>query len=174
MGIVKGIYLASRNARHNNYNLDYNDIEEIYNCNLTCDMLEIDLNNYDYIIATPPCNYYSRGNWRRDSSPYSLNTKHLLPTILKKLVKLNKPFIVENVRNKPMFTKLGLYDLNCYIYHIGRHTYWTNVELNEEIINELQSKQVKENIQFMAYGKREGGNNVFTVLDKWLEVIHKL
>lgn len=118
---MKGIYLAAFKAKHENHDIVYQDING--KRDLDGDMLKIDLTPYDYIIATPPCNYYSRANYRRETSKYSQETKHLLPEILKKLVNQDKPFIVENVRNKRLFTELGLFNLKCYVYLIGRHTY---------------------------------------------------
>ena len=123
---MKGIYLASYKALHEEHNIIYQDING--ERDLDGDMLDIDLSNYDYIIATPPCNYWSRANYRRERSDYALKTKHLLPCILNKLIQLNKPFIVENVRNDNLFSKYGLLKLPLYIYKIGRHTYWTNIK----------------------------------------------
>ena len=71
--MLKGIYLGACRAYHPNYDLDYNDIISGYHINIIGDMLSVDLSNYDYIIATPPCNFYSRANDRRYSSDYSLN-----------------------------------------------------------------------------------------------------
>ena len=104
---MKGIYLGACRAYHENYNIDYNDIQSGYHINIISDMMEIDLNKYDYIIATPPCNYYSRARGKKISN-YSLATKHLLPDIIKKCSKLNKPFIIENVRNWKRFQEEGI------------------------------------------------------------------
>ena len=82
---MRGIYLASYEAFHQNYNLVYQDING--ERDIGGDMMNVDLTNYDYVIATPPCNWWSRANWRRDSSEYSLKTKHLLIDILDKLIK---------------------------------------------------------------------------------------
>ena len=117
----KGIYLAACKARHDAHNIVYQDIEqERYNCDLGGDMLEVDLTPYDYIIASPPCNYYSRANYRRETSEYSQKTKHLLPGILEKLGKQQKPFIVENVRSPRLMQQQGVFDIsnkyNIYIY----------------------------------------------------------
>lgn len=130
--IKKIIYLASGRAILNHKNVIYNDIKE--NRDLRCDMLDVDLSDYDILIATPPCNYYSRANSKRETSVYAQSTKHLLPTIIDKFIKTGKPFIVENVRNAPLFKKLGLYDKSCFIYLHGRHTYWTNVMFDMSLI----------------------------------------
>ena len=90
---MKGIYLAAFRADHPNYNIVYQDING--KRDIPGDMMDIDLSSYDFIIATPPCNYWSKANYRRDISHYSLITKHLLPSILKKLCYQDKPFIFE-------------------------------------------------------------------------------
>lgn len=171
---MKGIYLAAYKAKHEKVNLVYQDING--KRDIPGDMLKIDLEPYDYIIATPPCNYYSRANYRRETSKYAQATKHLLPEILKKLVKQNKPFIVENVRNSRIFQEIGLYELPCFIYIIGRHTYWTNIFM----FTDIEQKQ-----DFIQHGKyignksgktqdddtREGGENVKKVIDVFLDII---
>jgi len=166
---MKGIYLAAHIAKHPNYNIVYQDING--KRDIGGDMLEIDLSNYDYIIATPPCNYWSRARGNKKPSQYALNTKHLLPDILDKLIKLDKPFIVENVRNKPTFEKIGLYNIPCFIYHHGRHTYWTNIPFNPS--------NIKQEYDFSYGGKqltknKQGGNNVYNVIERWLETITQI
>ena len=73
---MRGIYLAAYKAMHPNHDIVYQDING--KRDIGGDMMEVDLTPYDFIIATPPCNWWSRANWRRDSSEYSLKTKHLL------------------------------------------------------------------------------------------------
>lgn len=163
---MKGIYLASFKAYHENYDIVYQDINGLRD--LDGDMLEIDLTPYDFIIATPPCNYWSRANYRRETSEYSQKTKHLLPDILDKLKKLNKPYIVENVRNSTLFKKYGIYDKADYVYEIGRHTYFTNIPFN--------GTNIKQEYDFSYGGKRlvkntQGGDNVYNVIEYWLETI---
>lgn len=96
---MKGIYLSACKAHHPKHDIVYQDIDPRYGCDLGGDMLEVDLSPYDYIIATPPCNWWSQANpyyWR---SEYSLKTRHLLPLMLIKLGGQRKPFILECVRN---------------------------------------------------------------------------
>jgi site-specific DNA-cytosine methylase len=162
---MKGIYLASYKALHPNYDIVYQDING--KRDLGGDMLDVDLSKYDFVIATPPCNYWSIANYRRETSEYSLKTKMLLPNILKKLCNQKKPFIVENVRNSPLFNKYGLMNLPCFIHFYGRHTYWTNVMLNFETIH-----QKFDNIHFEHTATRQGGENVFNTIEHFLEVIH--
>lgn len=165
--MIKGIYLASFKANHPNHNLIYQDING--KRDISGDMLEVDIKDYDYIIATPPCNYWSRANYRREISEYALKTKHLLPEIIKKLIKNGKPFIVENVRNKKLMQENGLYDLNCYIYHVGRHTYWSNIILDIEKIT-----FEPENIQNKSKTNRQGGTQVHEVVEIFIKTIKEL
>jgi site-specific DNA-cytosine methylase len=158
---MKGIYLASFQANHNDYNIIYQDING--KRDISGDMLDVNLEKYDFIIATPPCNYYSRANHRRETSEYSQKTKHLLPDILNKLVKLNKPFIVENVINYNLMK--NFYD-QVFVYEIGRHTYWTNIMFDYKV------KQLSDNVQYKSKNNRQGGQNVHNVIDYWLEVLH--
>ena len=163
---MKGIYLASYKANHQNYDIVYQDING--ERDIGGDMLGIDLSFYDFIIATPPCNYWSRANYRRETSDYSQKTKHLLPDIIDKLIKLNKPFIVENVRNYKLFNEYDLFNKDCFIYEIGRHTYWTNIVFNGSNI-----KQKNDNIHNISSKDRQGGFNVYNVIEYWLDIVNK-
>lgn len=160
---MKGIYLASYKALHSDHNLIYQDING--KRDISGDMMNVDLTPYDYIIATPPCNWWARCNWRRDKSEYSLKTKHLLIDILKKLCKQDKPFIVENVRNDNQFKLHGLFDLPCHIYKIGQHTYWTNVLISMDI------EQKHQNKQYISKNQRQGGYNVHQVIEQFIRTI---
>lgn len=166
----KVIYLASGRAQLSYPNVTYNDCK--VKRDLVCDMMDVDLNNFDILIATPPCNYYSRANSVRETSSYAISTKHLLPEIIDKFLKTGKPFIVENVRNKPLFKKLGLYQKDCFVYTHGRHTYWTNVLINMQGI-----PQEFDFMQIPNYGcKRlksyvQGGKNVNDVLDYFIQIV---
>lgn len=168
--MFKVIYLACGRARLNYPNVVYNDIVE--KADLSCDMMDVDLSDYDVLIATPPCNYYSRANNRRDISSYALNTKHLLPDIIDKFISTGKPFIVENVRNYPLFKKLGLYDKNCFIYTLGRHTYWTNLFFNISNI-----PQTYDFMRIPGYGTIrlknyvQGGDNVNNVFNYFIDCL---
>lgn len=176
----KGIYLGACRAYHENYNIDYNDITPGYHINIIEDMLKVALNKYDYIIATPPCNYYSRANYRRETSKYSLETKHLLPCIMEKLGKLNKPYIIENVRSYKRFKENGIIDIaekyGMFIYTYGRHTYFTNIMIN---LNGIKQRQdMVQGGAIIKYGDemskyRQGGYNVHNVIEYWLSYIHE-
>ena len=126
------------------------------------------MDRYDYIIATPPCNYWSKANYRRNTSFYALSTMHLLPCLLIRLRNIGKPFIIENVKNDPMFKKYGIYEnaKGLNIYRFGRHTYFTNIKLD---LSEVS--QINDSIQNISHGRREGGENVKRVIDKFIETI---
>lgn len=169
---MKGIYLASFKAFHPNYDIVYQDING--KRDISGDMMDIDLSSYDFVIATPPCNYWSRANYRREQSEYSRITKHLLPGILKKLCSQDKPFIVENVRNDRLFTLYHLYDLPCHIYKIGRHTYWTNIMFSCDIEQRKDFKNVGyfvKDLQHLSSSCRQGGYNVHQVIERWLDTL---
>lgn len=157
-----GIYLAAFKAEHSNYNIIYQDING--KRDIGGDMMDVDLSPFDFIIATPPCNYYSRANYRRDVSPYALLTKHLLPDILDKLIKLDKPFIVENVCNSSLLPKR--YD--CINFEIGGHHYWTN-----QFFDISGVEQIFQNKQNISRAARQGGYNVHNVIDKFCEHCYK-
>ena len=173
---MKGIYLASFKAYHPNYDLVYQDING--QRDIGGDMMEIDLTPYDFIIATPPCNWWSRANYRRNESAYSLKTKHLLIDILDKLSSMNVPWIVENVQNKKQFELHGLFNHQCYIYFIGRHTYWSNIKFEHDDIIQIAKSDIMNgkkrwlSSQNLSRNKRQGGKDVHEVIERFLEVIH--
>lgn len=171
---MQGIYLAACKARHPNYDIIYQDIDDKYKCDIGGDMLEVDLSKYDYIIATPPCNWWSKANPYYKTSKYALETKHLLPSIIDKLGKQVKPFIIENVINKKRFRENGIYDIidkyNLYIQYIGRHIYITNVKCNLECEQHQDFKYGGKRVNKDGYN--QGGSNVHIVIEKWLEVIN--
>lgn len=178
---MKGIYLGACRAYHPNFNLDYNDVVSGYHINVICDMLTVDLSNYDCVIATPPCNYYSRCNYRRDVSKYALDTKHLLPDCIIKCFNSGKPFIVENVRNSTIFKEQGIYDLcnklGVFVYEYGRHTYFTNIMFEPRCCIQRQDflnggVRIKYNDEQSKYN--QGGFNVHNVIDWWLTVVEGL
>lgn len=174
---MKYIYLGAGRAYHASYNIIYQDINGLRD--LAGDMLFCELENYDAIIATPPCNFWSRARGNKISD-FSLKTMHLLPCIITKLILLNKPFIVENVSNIKRFKEYNLLQFKCYQYKIGRHYYFTNVCL-DNYINELialQRQDFKYGGKVIKYEDmsdlyHQGGYNVFIVIEKFLEVVNK-
>ena len=172
---MKGLYLGCCKARHPNYNIIYQDIEkDKYKADLGGDMLDIELSGYDYIIATPPCNWWSKANPYYKKSEYALKTKHLLPDMIEKLGKQNKPFIIENVINKKRMTENNVFEIakkyNLYIIFHGRHTYFTNFYVNFENIPQQQDfKYGGKRINNDGYN--QGGLNVFLVLEKWIKEV---
>ena len=159
---MRGVYLASKEHSISGYDIVYNDIIPFSGIDLVCDMLNVDLNDYDFIIATPPCNYYSRANYRRDVSKVALETKHLLPTIIKRCEALGKPFIIENVCNSTLLPKS-----NSYEFEFGNHHFYTNVF----IFTPDKSYSVKQHTSDRSYGKRDGNYNVDLIIRLFLEVV---
>ena len=169
---MKGIYLAAYKAYHPNYNIVYQDINGLRD--LAGNMLEIDLSEYDFIIATPPCNFWSHARGNRQPSNYAMKTAHLLPEIILKLQThyKDKLFIIENVRNKPKFEKYNLIpNNNLAIYTIGLHTYWTNTFFNPYIEQEYDFININGSCKDLKKD-RQGGLNVHRVIERWLFDIH--
>lgn len=84
---MKAIYLGAYKALHHDFNIVYQDING--KRDIDGDMLDIDLTPYDFVIATPPCNFWSIARGNR-CSQYSLDTKHLLPEVIKKCFESGK------------------------------------------------------------------------------------
>lgn len=170
----KGIYLGAGKALHLNYDIDYQDL--LIKRDIGGDMLEIDLNKYDYIIATPPCNYWSRARGNKISD-YSLKTKHLLPDIINKLINLGKPFIVENVKNdKRMYENNILPRFDCLIFYVNRHIYFTNV--NFDCSNIIQRQDFSYGGKVIKYDDmtnlyHQGGFNVHNVIERFLKYVNE-
>lgn len=171
---MKGIYLAACKARHPNYNIIYQDIDTKYKCDLAGDMLDIDVSDYDFIIATPPCNWWSKANPYYKKSAYSLQTKHLLPDIINKLGLQEKPFIIENVVNKKRMQENGIFDLakkyNMYVIFYGRHTYFTNRYVDFSDVEQHQDFRYG-GVRVNNDGYNQGGSNVYAVIEKWLREV---
>lgn len=146
------------------------DLKKSNNClYIQKDIREVDFNNYDVIICSPPCNYYSRANYRRDSSHYALSTRDLLPLCINKANRTNKPFIIENVRNSRAFSKLQI-PQDIYIYEYGRHTYFTNIMLDLSGLPQKEARDVS-NIQWIPQKHRQGGYSVNVVFLWFLSVV---
>lgn len=171
---MKGIYLGAYQAYHPEFDIVYQDING--KRDIGGDMMQIDLADYDYVIATPPCNYYSRARGNRKPSQYALNTAHLLPDIIDKLHHSKKPFIVENVRNDSAFRKLGLFDYkDIYVYRIGRHTIWSSIPFYHWIPFDYEFININGHcVDLNDRKNRQGSDNVHRIVDKWLQTIHNL
>lgn len=185
---MKIIYLAAYKAYHPNWNMTYQDING--KRDIGGDMLDVDLSPFDVIIATPPCNYYSKANYRK-CSVYSQKTKHLLPSIIAKLSDQKKPFIVENVRSSLIDEIIEKCPYNIFIYQWGRHTYFTNIMFNPQNIKQIKdfssnAKRVhggyilndgtfsKTNRVSRVNKNTQGGDNVHNVIEYWLKVVQSV
>jgi hypothetical protein len=133
---------------------------------IQADIKTIDFKQYDAIICTPPCNYYSRANYRRETSEYAQKTKELLPYCINKAINTGKPFIIENVINRKLMRNI-IIGFPGFVYFIGRHTYFTNEFINME----CEQWETVKNIQLLPQSKRQGGHNVESVLNIWIERI---
>ena len=167
------LYLASGKAKLNYDNVVYNDL--LIKRDLQCDMLEVDITNYDLIFATPPCNFWSRANCNIYSSYYQA-TKHLLPDILKKLSNSEKLYVIENVINKKRMKENGIFDIigDWLYFEYGRHCYFTNILMFMGIIQGVPQKQdFKYGGKFINKGDdRQGGNNVNAVFNAIIEYLN--
>lgn len=159
---MKGIYLCARKHRLSGYSLDYNDVVYYPGITLLCSCEDVDLASYDYIIATPPCNYYSKANYRREISKVALETKHLLPYCLDVCRRSGKPFIIENVENSSLLPKAD----DLYVFTFGKHTFYTNVFFLVPLGSEVS--QYKANV---CRNKRDDNFNVDLIIRIFLETI---
>lgn len=171
---MRGLYLAACKARHECYDITYNDVDAKYKPDILGDMLEVDLSPFDFVIATPPCNWWSKANPYYKTSEYALKTKHLLPDTIERLAKCGKPFIVENVKNIKRMRENGIFDLirrhGLFYQFVGRHIYIYN-----HLLIDLDCEQVQD---FVYGGRRvnndgynQGGTNVHRVIEIWLHAI---
>lgn len=163
---MRGVYLCARKHRIPGYNIDYNDVKYYPGINILGDCLDVNLLNYDFVIATPPCNYWSKANYRRYTSKISLDTRHLLPSLLIRCLEAGIPFIIENVQNLPLFKTFDL--LGIYYFTFGGHTFWTNVLF----LVPDSSFSVFQNKANVCQNKRDGNYNVDLIIKLFLETIH--
>lgn len=172
---MRGIYLCSCKARHRNYDIVYNDVLQKYYPDILKDCLDIDLSVYDFVIATPPCNFWSRANYRYKTSEYALATKHLLPDLIVKLACLDVPFLIENVINKKRMRDFGIYDLiaryGLYVQYVGRHIYISNRLVNLSCEQHYDFRYGGYRVNHDGY--REGGSNVYKVIEIFLRYVHE-
>lgn len=174
-----GLYLCARKHRLPGYNIHYNDIEYYPGIDyvLDCRLLLRNISSkfmrkYDYFIATPPCNFYSRANYRRNQSTVALMTKDLLPLCLEKLSKLKKPYIIENVLNDSLILKDDqiskiIKDNSIYYIKFGGHIFFTNIFM----FNFHKSWSHKQNKQNVCRNKRDGNYNVDLVIKEFLRIV---
>lgn len=168
--INKIIYLAAGKAKLNFDNVVYNDYEIERDINK--DMMEVDLTDYDLIVATPPCNYWSRANCNINSA-YSQKTKHLLPFIIWKCIATGKPFIVENVINKRRMYFIEEVKKYCYYKEHGRHSYFMSHDIDISSVPQIQD--FKYGGYFINKGdNKQGGSNVNNVIEKYINEVKEL
>ena len=174
---MRGLFLCAFKQRHPNYDIDYNDIKKLDGINIVGNALIINLNKYDYLLATPPCNYWSKCNYRRNVSEYALKTKNLLPDILIKFAKSGKPFLIENVRNAPLFQKEGIFEIcskyGIYVQFVGRHTYFSNIEVDLNCPQVYDFNHKDKGYTIRLHSNSQGGSNTFNCFEIWLKEVIK-
>jgi len=164
----KIIYLAAGYAKLQEPGVVYNDL--IIPRENRQDMLEVDLSQYDILIATPPCNFYSYARGAKKPSEYALSTAHLLLEIIIKFYETGKPFIVENVTNKNTLDFIWAMsaDLGLYRFKHARHTYITNIKFDiDSVPKEFDFKTGGYFIN--TFSDRQGGNQVSAILDLFIK-----
>lgn len=168
---MRGIYLGACRAYHPGFDIVYQDIDG--SRDIAGDMLDINLESYDFVICTPPCNFYSKAN-AHINSDYSIKTKHLLPCSIIKCAESHKPFLIENVINRKRFHLMGVYQLCAYyrlkVFEYGRHTYITNVDFPYKHLP--QEKEFDADCNYVgSSGYRQGGLNVYLVVNSFISSI---
>lgn len=167
--MIKVVYLCARDHRlgvPSNVKVWYNDICVYAKpLDFECDCLDVDLTPFDILIATPPCNYWSKANYRRNRSAVALATKHLLPTLLQKFEATGKPFIIENVDNINLMEREFQATKHYWFRHC-HHVYFTN---------RMSCLFDKGPLTFLKYkmsqGHRDGNPSVDYVLNTWLRSV---
>lgn len=133
------------------------------------DCQQINYDEFDMIIASPPCNYWSKANYRRDreESKYAQKTKYLLQFFLNIATNNNKPIIIENVINRKLMEKELKIPNNIEIVINGRHTYFSNK--NIQFIKKFTFEK-SCNIVNKSTKQRQGDNQVQQVFEKFIKI----
>lgn len=165
---IKVIYLCAKDHRLkliDGVKVYYNDIKAYLKpLDFECDCLDVDIEEYDLLIATPPCNYWSKANYRRESSKVAQDTKHLLPVILHRFAASGKPYIVENVQNEPLMAR-EINDLYAFYWFVANnHMFFTNA-----LCDLFDMKYPPQNKAKLQYGHRDDNYVVDFVFNRWLE-----
>lgn len=168
--MAEGVYLCSFVARFPGQDVVYNDIDPRAECDITGDAMHVDLRAFEFVLASPPCNYWSRANTNYRTSEYSLKTRHLLPSMLARLAMSGKPFVLENVRNKPRMERHKIWNLvskfGLYVYEVNRHTYFTNRMFNPYL---PKMYDFRSGGYALVENKRtQGGEQVESVFRQWM------
>ena len=81
---------------------------------------------------------------------------------------------------KKKFNEYQLFQIDgIYYYKIGRHTYWTNVALDLRDIVQKAKVEYKDgkkrymSSQTLARSKRQGGEEVHEVIERFIETLEK-
>ena len=172
--MIKVLYLAAGNANID----DIPGVQVVYQDkfvkrDIGGDMLFVDISSYDIILASPPCNWYSRANnfKQREKSRYANDTKHLLPSIIKKLECIDRPVIIENVISKTRMVDI-IENTTLFYYEIGRHCYFSNRFFNFSNIPQEVVGVDRPVLNRLTTSKRQGGFDV-NIVFKWFIEMEK-
>lgn len=171
--MMKIIYLGAGKALQSDfYDITYQDINGTRD--ICGDMLDIDLSSFDVVLATPPCNFWSKARGNK-CSQYSLDTKHLLPFIIDKCIKSNKYFIVECTKNNKRMIEYNIIPrIDCFYFTYNRHIYFTNLIFPYYLAEQRQDfkyggKVIKYDDMDDLY--HQGGFNVHNVFEIFLHYV---
>ena len=166
----KGIYLCSFKARFPGLDIVYNDIDPNTKADIIGDAMHVDLRKFSFVLASPPCNYWSHASNAYETSAYAQKTKHLLPSMLSKLAQSGKPFILENVRNRPRMSRYHIWELvskfGLYVYEVNRHTYFTNRMFNPWLPKMYDFRS--HGYAIVSNKDLQGGGQVSKVFMQWM------
>jgi DNA (cytosine-5)-methyltransferase 1 len=88
---------------------------------IQADALEVDLDGYDFIWASPPCQRYTPGAAKWGTSE---NHPHLIPPIRERLLSAGTPFVIENVASarkhllNPIMLCGTMFDLGVFLHRL--------------------------------------------------------
>lgn len=136
-GTARGIhrYLEEKGIKTEYYAFDNNDqvllSHKLINPNsiiINFDAWKVELDGYDFIWASPPCQSHSKiNNIRKEKDRRPIDMR--LYELIEKLQQQSTPFIVENVN--PYYDPPIKPILKCY-----RHVFWSNLPLVKPSIKE--------------------------------------
>ena len=116
------------------------------------DALDVDIEPYDFIWASPPCQHFSIGTRKHNRK----NHADLLEITREKLVASGKPYIIENVPNAPLLSPVILCGTMFPGLKVFRHrAFESNIELEVKMLCAHKGHKAKE--------RRTDNGDFFTV-----------
>jgi len=105
------------------------------------DAMNVDIEPYDFIWASPPCQGYSWSTPKRTRSTYT----NLVEPVREKLIKSGKPYIIENVIGAPLENPVQLCGTMFPELKVFRHRLFeSNVPLVVEMKCQHKGHKAKE------------------------------